>query len=130
MLPPDTDPRSSNNILLFVVPPEAPPYFTYSGCTLDYYQTLVGGMIELVRFPSGCGCYINEEGKLLNLPPNNTATAIVDSFLRGFARHDFIAGTAVFIGPADDEGNDTTLPPELVELFSKRFNVSVPSCQE
>lgn len=117
-------------ILMFVHPTTPDPYFLHTICDLKTLQRLVGGLIELVGFPSGCGCYINEEGKLLNLPVNRIATAIVDTLYPGFASYDYIVGPAVFVGPIDSEGYDTSLPPELVELFSKRFNVYPPSPEE
>lgn len=49
--------------------------------TLEELQKAVGGYIELIPgfhryFSSNCRAYFNENGRLLNLPPNGAATAL------------------------------------------------------
>lgn len=44
--------------------------------TLAELQAVVGGYIELVRLADG-GLVIHEEGRLVGLPPNPTATRLV-----------------------------------------------------
>ena len=70
--------------------------------TLNEFQKLVGGHIEALQIGDDLCCYVNEEGKLLNLRPN--------FFLRG--RHnpdcDLIVGPAVFFR-SDFEGGETSL---------------------
>lgn len=44
--------------------------------SLEELQSYVGGMIEIVRLPSGMTMAMNEEGKLIGLPENIVATNI------------------------------------------------------
>ena len=62
--------------------------------SLDNYQQLVGGYIEVVTLTPHHAMIVNEDGKLLDLPNN-------------FTWHgDYIKGTAVFVGLKDDEFTD------------------------
>jgi hypothetical protein len=59
--------------------------------------------------------YLNEEGKITDppLPANDRATALAhDALLPG----DYIAGTAVILGPVDDDGNDTACELSLADI--------------
>lgn len=59
--------------------------------TLEEWQRLVGGYIEVVTLTPHLLMIVNEEGKILGLPDN-------------FTWHgDFIKGNAVFVGVKDDE---------------------------
>lgn len=62
-------------------------------------QELVGGYIEIV---SGTGpnghawaAFLNEEGRLHGLPPNEAATALLDALGRGVG---MVVGTVAFLG--------------------------------
>jgi uncharacterized protein DUF3846 len=68
--------------------------------SLKDYQAIVGGYIELVYLDDGV-MYVNEEGKLLDLPYNAIATEVSSLVF------DVIMGDALVLGPGDDEGNDT-----------------------
>lgn len=71
------------------VHPATPPSFT-----LEELQALVGGPIEMVTTYDDNLFFINEEGKLRNLPYNEQATAhVADRLLPG----DYIVGPAVLI---------------------------------
>ena len=70
--------------------------------TLEAFQTIVGGHIEALRIRDDLCCYVNEEGKLLNMRPN---------FVIGrqyVSKVDIIVGPAVFFR-SDDEGNEVNL---------------------
>lgn len=86
------------------------------GGTLHQFQQTVGGYIEAINGPDWTA-YCNEEGKLQNLPPNDTA----DSVARLLGWHplpfDFLVGTVVFCGPPDGMGNDTDVPDFVVAAF-------------
>lgn len=78
--------------------------------TLDVYQHLVGGWIEVVH-AAGLQRYhslmvVNEEGVLLDLPVNPLA-----SMLYG----EYIVGDVVIVGRADTEFTD--IPDELAEIL-------------
>lgn len=93
--------------------------------TYDAFSTLVGGDIQLVglrdhRTLPGHNLYCNETAKLTGMPRNERATALMDGLL--FAG-DEINGDAVFVGPIDDEGDDTDfgfgldVVPNIADLF-------------
>lgn len=78
--------------------------------TLDVYQNLVGGWIEVVH-AAGLQRYhsvmvVNEEGMLMDLPVN-----LLASMLYG----DYIAGDAVVVGTIGPDFTD--IPDELAEML-------------
>ena len=78
---------------------------------LDEMQGFVGGLIEFVALPKG-DLIINEEGKLIGLEQNPRATGLAQgSIMPG----DFIAGDAILVGPADDEGYTTDVTQEQLD---------------
>ena len=44
--------------------------------TYEELREFVGGMVEIVSVPSGRTIYLNEEGKLIDLPKNEAGTAL------------------------------------------------------
>jgi len=69
--------------------------------SLDVYQALVGGYIEVVQLTQRHAMIVNEEGKLLDLPGN-------------FKWHgDTIMGNAVFVGFKGDDFTD--IDPDMEE---------------
>ncbi|GAB3428467.1 DUF3846 domain-containing protein [Flindersiella endophytica] len=90
------------------------------------YRRLVGGHLEVVNLERpAASLYLNEEGKLLELPLNARATALAwvhNTTIRG---RDVIVGDAFILGPADEEGSDTTTPDDLVDLLfsTERYQV-------
>jgi len=82
---------------------------------LDVLQQHVGGLIEAVhilRDDGNCAdAIINEEGKIIDLEPNELATEVVgrENLFPG----DYIAGPAVIIGAPDEDGVETSIPEDL-----------------
>lgn len=68
--------------------------------TLDELQGYVEGFIEMVRLTGGRTLWVNEEGKLRNLPVNVKATQIF-CFTPG--RSDRIVGPALVTEPGEVE---------------------------
>jgi len=87
-----------------VVPPDQRAAFT-----LAELQAFVGGHIEVLRIPDGRVAFLNEEGKLLNLPHNRLATALLAPQLQA---GDWIAGDVV-ICTLTEAGEDTDTADEL-----------------
>lgn len=93
-------------------------------------QQLVGGWIEAIGLPNGTlafrqegwTCYVNEEGKIHGLDPNERATIAWAVFGHRFIPGDFCAGTAVFVGAPDQEGYDTTCPEFIINYFNLKDN--------
>ena len=65
------------------------------------------GYLEYVPMPNGLSMFVNEEGKLLEMPFNIEATK-----LSGLYPHDVIAGPAVIMGPPDRNGDTLGLTPK------------------
>ncbi len=85
---------------------------------LATYRELVGGNLEVVElFRPSASLYINEEGKLNDLPLNQRATVITWAHNSAFRGYDLILGDAFIVGPVDGNGDDLTVPHELVKLL-------------
>ena len=80
----------------------------------EHLKTLIGGMLEIVRFDDNVWVYIDEEGKFKRpRKTNGVATAIATMLRAGLAEDDCIVGTAVFVGPADRNGDETNCPDRM-----------------
>lgn len=87
------------------------------GSTLASLQRLVGGLIEALPYPddrAGLTAYVNEEGKILNLPWNARATILMRPVL--FTR-DYIAGDLVITGFDPREGETIDLPAGITPAW-------------
>lgn len=86
---------------------------------LKTLQTLVAGNIEAVS-ADDWHFYLNEEGKILNLPPNRRAAMLVLEETGMLA--DVYCGNVVFLGetPDGDEGN---VPRHLIDLAHQLFEL-------
>ena len=73
-----------------------------------------GGYIECLQM-RGHSAYVNEEGKLMNLPYNRVATDLCEHFGVGLLPGDFIVGNMVICGPCDSEGDDTDVEPLMLQ---------------
>ena len=84
-------------------------------CTFaDAYEVMrgtVGGYIELVSLKMA-DMYINEDGKLHDLPVNSRATQLawVDSAIH---YDDTIVGDVIVFGKANQVGDETSITPEF-----------------
>jgi hypothetical protein len=72
-----------------------------AGNTLKILQNAVEGWVQAVDFTADLTIWVNEEGKLNNLPINAKATKIWAHF---FGNTDYMSGNAVFTGGTDEEG--------------------------
>ena len=92
-----------------VIDPGEPARLVEIPDTLEALQGLVGGYIEGV-FGEEAVIYVNEEGLLLNLPFNRTASLVARQFT-GLGHVCF--GPAVIVGPSDPDGNNTHVRPSV-----------------
>ena len=94
---------------------------------LNSYQAIVGGPIEYVPFPTvlqdeatkkvarvQVSCYVNEEGKIHNLPINRKATELVATVL---FPDDFISGPMILTGIDTETGEDVDCPIGIKEIL-------------
>lgn len=74
----------------------------------------VGGLIEAVDLRPGLTIWVNEEGKLINLPFNVIGTHLWE---KCFGVTDVIVGDCVFTGNSNDEGETEELSvPWVVQI--------------
>ena len=79
------------------------------GSFLELAQKTVGGWIQLVRLGDRGDLYLNEEGKLDQLPQNPIATALYSD---EYGLNDFIVGDVIITGGANSEGETVGLSDE------------------
>ena len=98
--------------VLALLPMELPKEIELDN-TLEAMQKFVGGLIECITL-SDTGSEVtlvcNDEGKLLELPPNR--------MLWGGA--DYLAGSG-FIAGTDSEGNMTSLTAEEIAYYTEKY---------
>ena len=97
-------------------------------------QMLVGGYVEVLSITEPlASLFINEEGRLKDLPFNPRATYLTmvhnpSLMFRGI----MILGAALLTGPPDKAGDIQDVPQELVELLinTKRFKYVVQTADD
>lgn len=88
---------------------------------LNEYQEAVGGWVECIDLETPPATFfVNEEGKIQNLPQNRRATLALWLHNRGMHGRDVLCGNAVLIGqPDDEEGETQDIPDELVAILMR-----------
>ncbi|MDQ0867432.1 DUF3846 domain-containing protein [Arthrobacter globiformis] len=86
---------------------------------LETLQTLVAGNIEAVS-GDDWHFYLNEEGKILNLPPNRRTAMLVLEKTGMLA--DVYCGNVVFLGETHD-GDEGNVPEHLIDLAQQLFGL-------
>lgn len=92
----------------------------FSG-SLEDVQAAVGGYIEVAPTSiPGVIAYVNEEGKLQQLPINAAATAMLK-----YPDYDFVVGDMLLVGAPDENGDDTDVPDsaldDILEIFKSNW---------
>lgn len=90
---------------------------------LESIKAVVEGWIE--RVPSiddeidpKITVYANEEGLIYNLPPNRNMLAIRALGLP----QSVYAGNLIVLGPGDEDGNETDIPQDIIDLVMAPFH--------
>lgn len=78
-------------------------------------EMLDGGYLEGVSIARDCYAYVDEEGKLKNLPLNHRATVLAR--VLGWATDDILCGPAMFFGTGDADGNDTSVTDRVLGKY-------------
>jgi hypothetical protein len=82
--------------------------------SLENLQTFVGGYIEAIRVNDSITIWINEEGKLIELPPNFYLTN------QDGQAYDIVVGDVLIAG-TDHEGETVSLTDEEIKEIQERF---------
>lgn len=86
---------------------------------LDAYQQIIGGNLQIISLDRPpAAMYLNEEGKLSGMRVNHRATALAWVHNSDFRGTDVIVGPTLIVGPADREGDDTSVPEDLADLLT------------
>ena len=102
---------------VLVVEPERRPEVREINDSLKAMQEIVGGWIQAVYpFEDSVALVCNDEGKLMNLLMNR---ALRDEHGQIF---DIIFGTFFLCGAPPDSDHFTSLTPEQIERYQKRFH--------
>lgn len=81
---------------------------------LQFLQDSVGGYVQAMDLSENLTIWMNEEGKMNSLPFNQAATSIYIKFL---GSGDFIVGTVVFTGGADEDGEVLGLDEQTIAVL-------------
>lgn len=90
--------------------------------SLSALQRIVGGYVQAVPSEDRTvDFWMHEEGKLIGLEPNPTATAMYYLAWPNYQTNDFLVGSVVITGGADGEGETLPIPAvfrdEMLELL-------------
>lgn len=86
---------------------------------------LVGGDFQLVGLrPYSMNMYLNENGKLENLPTNFRATVLCN-WAEAIRADDYINGDAVVLGPIDEEEGEDTGLADVQVSWLERFDAEL-----
>ncbi len=83
---------------------------------LDALQEAVGGWVQAIDLSPNLCLWVNEEGKMHNLPHNLKGQVIWDSFFGEGT--DYIVGNIVLTGGTDNDGETLALTAEDIETLS------------
>lgn len=95
----------------------------------DQLRKIVGGNLEFIVFGEIAGCYLNEDGKALNLPVNSIATTLCNTIGHQLCPGDYISGTLIIFGVFDEEGNydgdEHDIPVEIVKQINEKYGINL-----
>jgi hypothetical protein len=84
---------------------------------LKSLQNAVGGYVQVIELKDDFTMWVNEEGKLLNLPVNEIATVIWE--VRFGLDTDIICGDVVFTGGMDEDGETLTISEANIQRLAE-----------
>jgi hypothetical protein len=89
--------------------------------SLATLQTLVEGNIEAIT-RGDWHAYLNDEGKIINLPPNIRAGHLLRE--TGLYLADIFCGNVIFLGEGD-HGDEADTPEYLIRLAEQLFDTEL-----
>lgn len=115
--------KKKDSIRVVIVEPMKEPRIAMIDNTYETHRDLVGGIIQTVHIFNDNACVVcNDEGKLMNLPPNRY---IRDD--RGVPC-DVLCGTFFVVGTQDDDFSSLTekQAAQYKNMYSKEMLISIP----
>ena len=104
---------------VLIVEPNSPPRAAEIEPTLSAMQSVVGGLIQAIYpFPEPVALVCNDEGKLLNLPPNRPLRHPDTGEI-----YDRIAGTFFLCAAPQDSENFESLSEEQITHYTKYYQL-------
>ena len=100
---------------VLVVEPERRPEVREIDDSLKAMQEIVGGYIQPIYLDNSVALVCNDEGKLMNLPANRGLRN------KDGQMYDVVFGTFFLCGTPADSDHFTSLTPEQIERYQKRF---------
>ena len=102
---------------VLIIEPERRPVVREIDGSLKSMQGVVGGLIQALNpfDEPGLALVCNDEGKLLNLPANRGLRDETGQI------YDIVCGTFFICGAPADSDHFTSLTPEQIERYRKRF---------
>ena len=101
---------------VLVIEPECRPEVREIDDSLKAMQEIVGGYIQPIYLDDSVALVCNDEGKVMNLPLNR---GLRDKHGQIY---DIVSGTFFLCGAPADSDHFTSLTPEQIEQYRKRFH--------
>jgi hypothetical protein len=101
---------------VLVIEPECRPEVREIDDSLKAMQEIVGGYIQPIYLDDSVALVCNDEGKVMNLPLNR---GLRD---KNGQIYDIVSGTFFLCGAPADSDHFTSLTPEQIEQYRKRFH--------
>ena len=101
---------------VLVIEPECRPEVREIDDSLKAMQEIVGGYIQPIYLDDSVALVCNDEGKVMNLPLNR---GLRD---KNGQIYDSVSGTFFLCGAPADSDHFTSLTPEQIEQYRKRFH--------
>lgn len=102
---------------ILVIEPERRPEVKEIDGSLESMQKIVGGLIQPIHLDDSVVLVCNDEGKLMDLPANR---GLRDEHGQ---MYDIVCGTFFLCGAPADSDHFTSLTPEQIERYEKRFHI-------
>ena len=101
---------------VLVIEPECRPEVREIDDSLKAMQEIVGGYIQPIYLDDSVALVCNDEGKVMNLPLNRGLRDKIGQI------YDIVSGTFFLCGAPADSDHFTSLTPEQIEQYRKRFH--------
>ena len=90
---------------------------TLDNTGLQALQSAVGGWVQAIDLANDLTIWVNEEGKLIGLPHNQTAQKLWDKTF--WVGSDFVVGDVVLTGGTGEEGETLPLGDDTAQRVRK-----------